>query len=252
MKIVCSSDWHADASTAGLDRFEDVERLVWDHVYATAIRERADLFLFLGDLCDPDSRRSHRSIALAHEVASSLQSVAGIPSRWLVGNHDVVEDGSGTSTLSSLAASSRGRRKAQMRYGGGEVCGLRVYEDPQAELFDGLAIVALPYPSRARAYDPVTFVESVEVPQGDGPILVIGHLSIAGIHPGSESGEMARGREVFWPIEAIRRRFGERAVCLAGHYHRAQTFGGIRVVGSLERLRFDEEEHEPGFLVLDL
>lgn len=250
MRIVCSSDWHADASTAGLDRFEDVARLVWDHVYATAVRERADLFLFLGDLCDPDSRRSHRSVALAHEVAFALKR-EGIPSRWLVGNHDVVEDGSGTSTLSSLAAENRRDPNP---------IGPRVWEDPTVEEFVPpslagtlwrLRIVALPYPSRARAYDPEVFVDSLVLP-GDCPILFVGHLSIAGIHPGSESGEMARGREVVWPIDAIRRRFGERATCLAGHYHKAQTFNTIRVVGSLERLRFDDADHEPGFLVLDL
>ena len=245
MKIVVSSDWHADATTSGLDRFEDVEWLVWDHVYATAVRERADLFLFLGDLCDPDNRRSHRAVALAHEVASALQSVASIPSRWLVGNHDVVEDGSGTSTLSALAAASRGRGEARRRWGP------EVYEDPQVEQFRYLPIVALPYPSRARAYDPAAFVESLSLPS-DGPLLFVGHLSIAGIHPGSESGELARGREVFWPVDVIRRRFGDRAVCLGGHYHRAQTFAGVRIVGSLERLRFDEEDHEPGFLVVEV
>jgi DNA repair exonuclease SbcCD nuclease subunit len=245
MKIICSSDWHADASTAGLDRFEDVERLVWDHVYATAVDERVGLFIFLGDLCDPDTRRSHRSIALAHEVAFDLHR-EGIESRWLVGNHDVVEDGSGTSTLSALA---------MVRDMGPSWP--RVYEDPcveqiRAERSSGsVTIVALPYPSRARAYDPIAFVEGLDMP-GDGSILFAGHLSIAGIRPGSESGEMARGREVLWPIDAIRRRFGDRATCVGGHIHRAQEFDTIRVAGSLERLRFDEEEHSPGFLLIEI
>ena len=50
-------------------------------------------------------------------------------------------------------------------------------------------------------------------------------------------------RPAFW---------SDRVTMLNGHYHRMQEAGGVRIPGSLVRLRFDEEHNDPGFLVLEV
>lgn len=249
MKIVVFSDAHGDATTAGLDRFEDVAGACAD-VLEAASREKVDLALFLGDLTDPDTSRSHRAVGMLAAFALACKG-AGIDFRAIVGNHDVVEDGTGTSTLSPLAAA-----------------GFAVSSKPEiVPLSSGGigAVVALPYPPRSATFDSEAFVRDRGVSlvssmrreeKGlEGPLLpvvVAGHLMIRGADPGSESADLARGRDVFYPWEACREIFGRDALLLNGHYHRRQVAaGGIQIPGSLARLRFDEEHHEPGFLVCE-
>jgi hypothetical protein len=79
-------------------------------------------------------------------------------------------------------------------------------------------------------------------------------LTVPGIEPGSETREMPRGREVRYPVEAIRERWGDRAVMLNGHYHRAyhRAESPVVVPGSLERLTRGEARNEPGCLILEV
>ena len=98
MKIIVTSDWHLDWATGGLPRFADVLAAVQVIVDA-AKREGAEMVMFLGDLTDPDAVRAHQAVSVAMWVATHLWFCAGIATRWLVGNHDVVEDGSGSSSF---------------------------------------------------------------------------------------------------------------------------------------------------------
>lgn len=252
MRLCVSSDWHLDRYTAGLCRFDDVARSA-RAVVALAKSERCDGFMFMGDLADPGPA-AHRCSAFAIEVASDLAS-AGIWSRWLVGNHDVVEDGSGSSTLSPLAA---------VEFRSNLV---KVWSRPTIDILGGdehdgedlpVMMVALPHPPRGSGYDPEGVVRSADGPalQADAnrAILVFGHLTVPGIERGSEVLDMPRGREVRYPIEAIRERWGERAVCLNGHYHRGyrRAQGPVIVPGSLERLTKSEARNEPGCLILEV
>ena len=237
MKAIITSDWHLDASTAGMPRFLDVFDAVQDAV-RLAVDMKVDAFIFVGDLTDPDTQRSHASVGVAVEVAANLWFEHGIASRWVVGNHDVIEDGSGSHTLAALRGLEQGL--------GGN--GIRVYGAPTCELFDGVSIVALPFTARSHAYDPAVFVREVEVESTR--VVVLSHLNIEGIESGSESSEMPRGREVFLPIGEIRKRW-PKAIVVNGHYHKRQTFNGIEVTGSLERLTFGEQDNDPGFLVLE-
>lgn len=235
MKIVVTSDWHLDAVTAGVPRFAEVERAVQQSV-ALAEQVRADLYLFLGDLCDPDASRAPRCVAFAIEVAAALAR-KGIPSRWLVGNHDVIEDGSGTSTLTPLAAASVA------------LPGLvHVYARPMVEDMAGGIVMALPFVPRVAAYDPAAFVEECAVE----PDVIIGHLNLPGVVPASESDEYARGREVWLPVEKIRARWPS-AIVMNGHYHQAQTTanGCVMIPGALARLTFGEARHEPSIMVVE-
>lgn len=261
MRLCISSDWHLDKFTSGLCRFDDVTRSV-RAVVALAKSERCDGFVFMGDLADPGPA-AHRCSAFAIKVASDLAS-AGIWSRWLVGNHDVVEDGSGSSTFSPLAAAALGDNAGLDGFVGyqrgvppRDRC--RVWGEPAVEFFaEGVLAIALPHPARGRGYDPDVFVRE-EIGrrvglEGAKIVLAFGHLTVPGIERGSEVLDMPRGREVSYPVEAIRERWGDRAVCLNGHYHRSyrRAQGPVIVPGSLERLTKSEARNEPGCLILEV
>lgn len=242
MKILAVSDLHADWTTAGVARYEDVESSL-ERAVERAIDWKADLFAFAGDLADPDSQRVHLATALAARTAKRLKD-SGIQSIWIAGNHDVVTDGTGATTLSALKAAFDGPM-------------VRVDETPTCHvgwIRNDLAIVTLPYCAPSHNYSPATFVEAVRSRvHSSWKLLVVGHLMLEGIEPGSETTDMARGRDVFWPLEAIRElRKDRRVVCIGGHYHRRQDYEGVHIVGSLERLTFGEEGNAPGWLEVEL
>ncbi len=250
MKLVFSSDWHGDVITQGVDRYDEVEEGVMESV-KHAIAINADVYFFGGDLCDPHTARAHRSVMLAHRVAYVLDA-AGIPSYWLVGNHDVIEDGSGGHTLMSLGWSP-GAVMPDPQWSLGWSPGA-VMSDPQwftvGTHRDFINVVALPFTPTSRSYDPVEFIEGLEI-DNDSPILVIGHLNLKGICAGSETLDMPRGREVFWPTDAIKAKF-PRAIMVGGHYHERQTYDGVRIIGSTARLTYGEGHHKVGYLELEI
>ena len=239
MKFLVTSDWHLDASTAGFDRFDDVLVAVNVMVKA-AIDERVDVFVFNGDLCDPDTVRSHRAVAVAAAVAAELH-LAGIKSWWVAGNHDVVEDGNGATTLSALRS----------------VPGAMVFEEPVH--FGGHSgspdIVILPFAARSRSYLPGRHVIGCH-PHRQAA-LVFGHLNIEGITPGSETKDMPRGREVFWPLKEVIETF-PRVLMIAGHYHRHETMPmrphspehELVVVGAPACFTFGEQSNVPVYLMV--
>lgn len=248
MKLVVFSDVHADATTDGIDRFDDI-RVACEEVVEAARRESADCVLFLGDLTDPDTSRSHRAVALMAFVAAACRSM-GIGWRGIAGNHDVVEDGSGVTTISSI-----------------EAAGFHAASRPGTDVLlndkQRAGLVLMPYPPRSNTYDPHAFAEAegkrllAEMARTRGgrrtcPVVVAAHLMIRGADPGSESADFARGRDVFFPVDVCRELFGRDALLLNGHYHRRQVAtGGIEIPGSVARLRFDEEQHTPGFLICE-
>lgn len=238
--IVFSSDWHADVYTQGVDRFPEVEAGVLASV-DYAVRSKADAYIFCGDLADPHNPRSHRASALAHKAADILRGDE-IPSYWLVGNHDVVEDGTGANVLMSLSEANH-----------------RTIGSPQwFRLKDShLPIVALPFTPTSHSYDPVVFIERAvltmeeEGVDQNGRILVIGHLNLKGITAGSETTDMPRGRDVYWPLDEIKAAW-PNATIVAGHYHERQVFQGVQVIGSLARLTYGEGVNEVGYMELEI
>ena len=112
-------------------------------------------------------------------------------------------------------------------------------------------VLALPYTASSHPYDPVAFVnEYLDV---DDPVLVVGHLVVEGVDKGDESGEMARGRDVRFPLEAIESRVpAARRLMINGHHHRRQIHKGIYIPGSLARLRFGPDAlNVPGAWLLE-
>ncbi len=242
MKILVCSDFHVDASTAGYLRQNDIEQAVLQTVEA-AVREKVDLYLFLGDLCDPDGVKSHRAAALSVYVATTLWMQHEIPSRWITGNHDVIEDGSGSHTLAGVAALAKGL--------GAWGIGLMASPFVETALSHGVDILYLPFTPRSHSYDPSQWVEKCGAGTNDRRVIVASHLNIEGIEVGSETTDMPRGRDVFLPVQQIRKRW-PHALMLNGHYHRRQTFNGVVIPGSLERLTFGEEHNTPGFLIVEV
>lgn len=250
MKLLVCSDWHPDKSTAGVPRYDEVARAV-DETVDAAIREDVDAYLFLGDLCDPDAGSVVlRCVALAVRAAMRL-ACAGIPSFWLAGNHDVVEDGSGTTSLEPLKALGLGPDVT--------VCdepGVHEIETRSSPGYgpgrEKLRLVALPFTATSRNYDAEEWLRGKGLDAPD--VVVAGHLHVPGITPGEESTEMARGRPMMFPVEGTRR----CALRLNGHIHKQQCFtppGGapIWIPGSPARFAFGHDEgNVPGYLLVNV
>ncbi len=232
MKLVVTSDWHLDHVTHGVSRHEELKRLV-NIVVDRAIEEVAEGFLFLGDLCDPDSGSTvFRCVEVAVQAADRLAR-RGVSSVWMAGNHDVIEDNTGDTTISPLRALSSPL--------------VHVVERPGVVMLDDLAIIGLPFTATSHGYEPEKFLASTERHAQE---IVIGHLNVPGVIPGEETTEMPRGREVTFPTDSARAR---AKLVLNGHYHRQQrTLSGVWIPGSLARLTFGEESYEPGYLVLEV
>jgi DNA repair exonuclease SbcCD nuclease subunit len=252
MKILATSDWHVDASTAGFDRGDDISAAVWETVEVAA-REKVDLYLFLGDLCDPGTMRSHRAEAVAVRTAAALWFRHRIPSRWLTGNHDVIEDGSGSHTLAGVVGLAHGLHETEHSGYIGVLAS--PYVEPVLQNFvrasQMIDMIYLPFTPRSHGYDPEDWVRKCGAGSHGRKVIVAAHLNIEGIESGSETAEMPRGRDVFLPLDAIRERWPD-ALVLNGHYHRRQVYKGVVVPGSLERLTFGEERNQPGFLIVEV
>ena len=249
MKILLFSDVHLDVVTAGIVRFGEIQAACAQVVVA-AMERKADLVLFLGDLCDPDSVCAHAAASVAVDMATTLAE-EGITSRWLVGNHDVVEDGSGASVLSALGPLDIvPQQRRDLR--AADTSPIELRARPWIEQVGNVRVVSFPYTARSHAYDPVEFLTrecSTPSKLDDVPTVVISHLMLEGIGPGSETIDMARGRDVFLPIKLVQHHF-PNSLIFNGHYHAPQEFEGVTVVGSLVRCRFDEAHNETGFVVV--
>ncbi len=238
MRVVVSTDWHADWTTLGVPRFDEVAAAA-EHTVSEAIRLRAGLYVFAGDLAETEGPGMLRALELAVRLAGRLNQ-AGIGSLWLTGNHDVIEDGLATSNLTPLR----------------DVPGAMLVDAPCVDMFGeylhkpgpSLRVACLPFTPRSHGYSPEAFVRE----HANNPIdLVVGHLMLEGIGPGSETRDMPRGRDVFWPTKEIHECWSG-AVCVGGHFHRKQVFDGVHLPGSLVRLMQVEASNEPSYLVVDL
>ncbi len=240
-KILFISDLHGDAVTGGMKRFDDVFGFLADLDV-----DGIDDIIFCGDLADPDGVDVHACVsAFANRVDEWERTEQRVV--WMIpGNHDVVEDGRGTTILDSI-----------------EMFKHAVYTEPDVNHIGGINIAFLPYTARAKSYDPGDVVKSWAA-QKLKIDLFVGHLDIENYGPGgSETTDMPRGREVFWPLDEIARCY-PGVPCVGGHYHkgdlikfRAVNAAGtaarqeLYIVGAPARFTFGEETHTPSYLVLD-
>lgn len=242
MRIGCFSDLHLDWVTRGRSRFDDISQAV-DRTIQEVIKRKVDRFFFLGDLCDPDRNlTTTRAVTCVMEAAVEL-SQAGIPSHWLAGNHDVIEDGSGATMLRPFRALPYGRASIWLHEEPILMSAFGAEDDPNP-----VGLLALPFTATSHPYDPEALAQ--EALAIDNPLIVISHLAVAGVQPGEETKEMPRGREVLLPRETLQKRKAPTLI-LQGHYHRRQVFEGVHICGSLARLTFGEEDNNPGFLIVE-
>jgi DNA repair exonuclease SbcCD nuclease subunit len=244
MKLLVFSDLHMDAVTAGLQRFEDIRNALLE-VVNKAISSEFDCVVFAGDLCNPDSGSIVIRALHAAMLAARALGEANIPSIWIAGNHDVVDDGTGRTTLSPISAVCSMGGSCPMSM-------VQVVERaPRVIVVKGVDILCLPYPSRVSRYEPDAEVEKLYPGfVSERPVIAIGHLDITGALLGSEMTDFARGSSVQWPVTALSR-LGVR-MSIGGHYHRVQMVNSVVMVGSLERLRFDECDNRPGWLEVEV
>ena len=245
MKMIAISDLHMDAVTMGQSRLHEVAAVLRKAMHH-AIREKVDLFLCTGDVCDPDS--GPVVLRIARELVDVAMSLAQarIRSAWVCGNHDVAGDGWTTSLDPLMGLEPHDLPHATPW--------VRVFsEAPGSMSFaDGWRLVGLPYPTKSSGWG--SSHEPLAKMRCSGEKLVVaGHLSIEGVVPGEEAGELARGRDVFWPTAEVDAMKPE--IKLNGHYHRRHvTKGGIQIVGSAVALTFGEKREkgeEPGYLYIE-
>lgn len=249
MKIVATSDWHADAVSAGVPRLAEVRAGVLAAARAAADLH-ADLFVFAGDLADPDTGGEVLdAVSLVVQVARKV-AAAGVPAVYVAGNHDVREDGSGRTTLQPLGAAFAGDPLVT-------VAELPVILFARVDVPFTADVLCLPFTPTSHGYDPEEWASRVSTDDCGVPLLVVSHLSVRGVVPGEEASEMPRGRDVWLPDEALARVAERRPVLvLQGHYHRRQRHTcpsglTVEVVGAAARFSHGQADCLPGYLVVD-
>jgi len=234
MKVLITSDWHGDHVTLGVMRFPEIEAAAIESV-RVAIEQKVDLYAFTGDLTDPDSGTMvFEAVELAGKVIRLL-TLAGIPSVWIPGNHDVIENGRGRSTLAPLTCVDFGAKIIE------QPARIEVTRHSGASI----KVICLPFTAASHGYDVEHFLRDCEPSD-----LVLAHLAVPGVQPGEETTEIPRGREVVLPAKLAMQK---AKVVVNGHYHRAQVSpDGVLIPGSLARLTFGEADHKPSFLMVEI
>lgn len=235
MKLLITSDWHGDWFTAGVSRYSEIEDSAMETCEA-AVKHNVDAFVFSGDLANPDEGgHTLRAIALMARVVSHL-SEQKKRCILIAGNHDVSHDGTGMTSLSPLKW----------------IEDVFVVETPTVIYVKPReALLALPYPSSSKV-TPEDLSELVTkiYPRDAEKVAVVGHLTVPGAEVGDETTDMARGRDVTFPLAATAMAHAR----INGHYHKRQvTPEGIIIPGSLARLNFGtEERNEPSYLIVEV
>lgn len=263
MKILMTSDWHLDAMTAGKPRIDE-HRAYRDKLCDIAEVEDVDIVAFCGDAFDPGQMLGPFYTVEMMRSVEAVHARARYGSIWISGNHDVVESWHGVTTMSPVAILAEHMEGA-----------IHVVEKPDAVRFlwthdmpvsetgqavGGVVFLCLPYVARP-VYDKTHEDNAIHrarmLAEEDGmnlPIVVIGHMTVPGASLGSESVEMARGRDLDLPARGIRDL--KPSVVVNGHYHEPQTVkvNGVNVIipGSPHRFTFSERNDRKGCVIVEL
>jgi DNA repair exonuclease SbcCD nuclease subunit len=257
MKILVTSDWHLDAKTLGKWRFAELSQTITSMV-DKAIAKDIHLFVFMGDLMDPEVQPiTYRVYEFLIGICRRLDD-AGITSIWLTGNHDVMEDGLYTSTLTPLKGLQKvskvedwvqlPKSEVVSLYPGDiSVCdSYTQYEVFSRDKWSMHKILCLPY-THSTVVSPSEWLKKVEI----GGHYVFGHLMIEGVILGDESTDFRRGSDRRLPTELLK-----GCKVFNGHYHKSQVYKkddvDIHIPGSLARLSFNEVSHKPSYLIVDV
>lgn len=238
MKILATSDWHLDKSTAGIHRLSDFSPYLEALIRAA---RNVDVVVHTGDFFDPGGLDAHRLTSIMIQALAQIAQVAPVVA--ISGNHDVVETSDGYTVLSPLAAI--------VDHG---AFGDRIWirEKPDLLSFGDTSFLCLPYEARA-SYDPDRVSEVLERSKSHRRIVVLSHSTVPGAVIGSESREMARGRDMVLP--SLREL--DPLLVINGHYHRAQVVDydsiQVHIPGSPHRFTFGEaNDTHKGFMIADV
>lgn len=259
MKLLITGDWHLDAVTAGVARLTDVET-TFNEVVRRVRSESIDVVVFLGDLTNPDKgTRTLRAVTAGVRILKYLIRESGCAVVAIAGNHDVVLDSTGLTSLTVIREAFGTNRIGEP---GGQMVEyfdvtpgmVAVVENPAVLKLHSenshAWLVGLPFVSPACQYDPEKFIRLVGDCRPVGNLVVAGHLQLEGAILGSESTDMPRGRDVAFPINAAKAL--DPILMCNGHYHKRQTVRGVECPGSLARLAFGEEKNEPQWIEVEV
>lgn len=259
-KILMTSDWHVDASTAGVSRFDEARAYV-DRLVEACGENEIDIVCFLGDAFDPGSMFEGLWSSFMVEAQFQLTRASRLGSVFIPGNHDVIDSTEPISTLSPLETIAKRYRLVRFS----DLDHSRVFAPHLPTLIDvfggAVAILAMPYVSRAAMRTEahreafVTAMSNARAAKSRGtPVVVIGHYALPGITPGSEE-EMMRGRDVAIPASEFLELGADLVV--NGHYHKRQTVVvdglTVEVVGAPTRFTFGEVGDDlRGYLIVEV
>lgn len=245
-----------DAVTAGRLRLPEFKDYVLK-LRGAIQQEKPDLVSIKGDYFDPGGMNAHGlTVELMFAVEGIHRDTFDVGGRdvWIPGNHDVIETSEGYTTISPVARAVRGGFCHSTRKDGiGPDIGPVICERPKLIEFPTFYVLALPYVARAVGFDYQDGVDKLfESKRHDLPVVVMGHLTVPGATLGSESKEMARGRDVDLPNLT---KWKPRVV-MNGHYHRAQRVkvNGYEVIipGSPMRFNFGEaRDGNKGYTIIE-
>ena len=281
MKIAVSSDWHVDTVTAGVEREPELR----DHIDALALfgrrhRSEGTGLIVLGDYFDPGTRRDCERASFLIDAWRLLRPEFDW-TVWLAGNHDVVErctfsPGSQSLDFSTVLTPLRACVDGDTAWHEPTVVAELAWaiRHVSASMLDeqgkgGVCVLALPFVAacvrKEMAKVPldtdgnaVALARDWLVENETGILVIAGHRTIAGIHPGSETTDMPRGGDYPIPPAALElaRQNPKRVVVVNGHYHEPQTFMHegvpISIPGCPFRATFGEVDGpDRGFIVID-
>lgn len=170
MRIAVSADWHLEAGLGhgviGADgvssRFRDHERLI-DAMAAEIVAHKADVFIFCGDLA-----RTRTPSPAAYRVVQRFVdriATAGIPSIWVMGNHDFPLSQGRPSALKPIDDPFRMAT---------------VVEAPQLVRLGSLRVVCFPALPPWKRSDPVPYIEQLAGYPGNDILVLAAHLAVKG------------------------------------------------------------------------
>jgi len=251
LNVIIYGDQHYDLKTEGIDRTNDIDDAhdqIIDYVDELVIQHEEVLVLNMGDVFHGTRPRAE-VMARVISTFNRLENL-GVPTYILAGNHDVIDQQYKSSALAPL-----------------EVIGwqyIRVFHDIQRVNYKGLSIVTLPHISKARAVqngfkgvqdyiDINSKVIDDDLPE-DKPVIVIGHLNIAGARTGTE-GFMIKGQQENFP--EVLKKSKKVNYIFNGHIHKPQLVdnpGGppIIITGDIQVNDFGERLDTKCFFHLEL
>ncbi len=264
IRCVCTADTHFGIDNVGPlnrwglparvdDFFEAFERIV-DY----AIEWPADVFIHAGDIFKGQNP-PQRVLARFLQQLARIDG-AGIPSVFVNGNHDGDTDAGRAGRLNILDTIDATFEHAYVfhRPAVGEI---------EARCGRLLSVIGVPWPRMRHfavgdaPYDDLlaagnrelrrTILRLGKQPSDEAPIVMVGHLSVAGADEASE-----RWMTLGWnPILQLGELPTEPDVIVLGHYHRGARFDSGRPVfycGSPARIDFGEEGQDKFFWTFEL